>query len=46
MAQSKPWMMKTILLPLTEEEPGPRRTSQVDNHKEVTLPDEKVTNPE
>jgi hypothetical protein len=32
--------------PLTEKEPGPKQTSQVDNHEEVTLPDEEVTNPD
>ncbi len=30
--------------PLIGEEPGPRQTSQVDNHEEVTFTDEEVTN--
>jgi hypothetical protein len=41
-------MTTTTSPPLIDEEPGPRRTntSPVDNHEEVTLPDEEVTNPD
>ncbi len=39
-------MTTTTSPPLTDEEPGPKQTStsQVDNHEEVTLPDEEVQN--
>ncbi len=38
--------MTTTSQPLTDEEPGPRptNTNQADNHEEVMLPDEEVTN--
>ena len=47
-APPRPQTTTTTLLPLTNEEPGPRQTSTspVDNHEEVTLPDEEVTNPD